>query len=78
MTPPFEQAAFALQAGQLSEPVKTEFGYHLIRVDQRVQKTFEQAQSEIESKMKNALAGEAVKKIRKLTPIVLNEAYFGK
>lgn len=33
MTPAFEDAAFALQKGELSKPVRSEFGYHLIRVD---------------------------------------------
>ncbi len=32
---PFEQAAYALAPGQLSEPVLTQFGYHVIRVDAR-------------------------------------------
>ena len=32
MVPAFEQAAFALAKGQVSEPVRTEFGYHLIEV----------------------------------------------
>ena len=32
MAPEFEQAAFSLKVGELSQPVKTEFGYHLIRV----------------------------------------------
>jgi len=29
----FEQALFSLEVGQTSKPVKTEFGYHLIRLD---------------------------------------------
>jgi peptidyl-prolyl cis-trans isomerase D len=33
--PEFESAAYALRAGEVSEPVLTPFGYHLIRVDER-------------------------------------------
>jgi peptidyl-prolyl cis-trans isomerase D len=35
MVPAFEQAAFSLPVGQVSEPVQTPFGYHLIQVQQR-------------------------------------------
>lgn len=31
MVPAFEEAAFALQVDQVSEPVQTRFGYHLIQ-----------------------------------------------
>lgn len=35
MVPQFEEAAFKLQKGDLSEPVQTQFGWHLIQVDDR-------------------------------------------
>src|SRR5690606_5126033 len=32
MVAPFEEAAFSLEPGEISEPVQTDFGYHLIEV----------------------------------------------
>lgn len=37
MVEPFEQAAFALaEEGQISDPVKTDYGYHLIRLNRKI------------------------------------------
>lgn len=50
MTPAFEEAAFALEPGTLSEPVRSEFGYHLIRVEERrpaEDRSFEQVKEAI-------------------------------
>ncbi len=35
MVAPFAEAAFAMEPGAISEPVETEFGWHVIQVEER-------------------------------------------
>lgn len=37
MVPEFENAVFALETGQVSEPVQTQFGWHVIKMEERRQ-----------------------------------------
>jgi peptidyl-prolyl cis-trans isomerase C len=38
MVPPFEEAAFKLKKGEVGEPFESQFGWHIIRVDDRRQR----------------------------------------
>jgi len=77
MVPAFEQAAFSLPLNQVSEPIKTQFGYHLIRVDKREAKSFDSVKGELQAKMKPEAARESVENLRKSSNVVLEESYFG-
>jgi parvulin-like peptidyl-prolyl isomerase len=78
MVAPFEQAAYALPKGQISEPVKTQFGYHIIRVDDRISKTYDEVKPQIEAKLKADVAKKSVEEVKKEVPVTIDEAYFGK
>lgn len=54
MVPAFDQAAFALAAGELSEPVRTPFGYHLIEAVQILPsevKSFEEVREQLRAEL---------------------------
>lgn len=56
---PFADAAFSMQIGEIRGPVKTQFGYHILKLD-AIQpastKTFEQARADIEAEYRRSEA----------------------
>jgi parvulin-like peptidyl-prolyl isomerase len=78
MVAAFDQAAFALPVGEVSEPVKSQFGYHIIKITARDAKSFEDAKPQIEKDLKPKLAKEALEQVKAHTNVTLNDAYFGK
>jgi peptidyl-prolyl cis-trans isomerase D len=60
MVAPFSEKAFSMQAGEISEPVQTQFGWHLIKVE-KVNPASEQTLEEATDAVRKVLANEEAK-----------------
>ncbi|MBW1614003.1 MAG: SurA N-terminal domain-containing protein, partial [Deltaproteobacteria bacterium] len=61
MVKPFEKLAFSLKKGEIGGPVKTRFGWHIIRVDdikEATVKTFSEVRNQIVTIIKNDISKE--------------------
>jgi peptidyl-prolyl cis-trans isomerase C len=67
MVPEFSKAAFSLKVGEVSQPVKTDLGWYIIRVDDRKQgaaQPYDQVKPAIRNVLLRRKVGELMEKIR--------------
>ena len=73
MVKEFEETAFGLKKGEISQPVKTQFGYHVIQLQERLPGKMDDAKQQIVRDAMESLVAE----LRKGTKTELNPDYFG-
>jgi len=67
MVPEFAEVAFKTEAGKVSDPVKTQFGWHVIKVLEKRQKAFppfDQVKDQVEHFVQQKVQSEAIMKLR--------------
>ena len=72
MVPEFAEAAFKLDKGQISDPVKTQFGWHIIKIeDKRVKPTptFDEVKGQLQNYVARRAQAELVANVRKTATI---------
>lgn len=80
MVKEFEDAAFSLSAGEVSEPIKTIYGYHIIKVNDKRKISFDDSKDKIKKmineKKKKDNFEKIINKIKSENPVIINENYF--
>ena len=77
MVPAFDQVAFSIAVGQISDPVKSQFGYHIIKVETRQEKTYAEVRPDIEKKLVPEMAKKEMDALKASTNVVMDPNYFG-
>ncbi len=77
MVPPFETAAFALKAGEISAPVQSPFGYHVIQVQTHTTKTLAEVKPDIMAQLRPNAARDAVTTLTEKAKVDYNDSFFG-
>ncbi|MBM7620773.1 foldase protein PrsA [Bacillus tianshenii] len=57
MVPAFEEAAFSMEVNEISKPVKSDFGYHIIKVTEKMG-SFEEMREKLEDELRRSKIGQ--------------------
>ena len=72
MVAPFAEAAFSMKPGEISDPVKTQFGWHVIKLeDRRMRKppAFEELEPQLRQQLTQASAQEIIAEVKEAANI---------
>ena len=76
MVKEFDDAAFSLPIEQISNPIKTRYGYHIIQVKKREIPALEDVKEDIVEQLRPQKLEGIVEELKKKNPTTLDEAFF--
>jgi peptidyl-prolyl cis-trans isomerase C len=76
MVPEFEKAAFEAKTGEVTPVVRTQFGYHIIKVDEHETTPFEQVKPTLEKNERQARMQAKLEEMKTNAKVTFNDSYF--
>jgi peptidyl-prolyl cis-trans isomerase C len=76
MVPEFEQAVFGAKSGELTPVVRTQFGYHIIKVDELKTQSLDEVKAELEREIRQKKLQERLDQLKNASAPTFDEAYF--
>ncbi len=77
MVPEFEKATFEAKVGEVTPVVRTQFGYHIIKVDEHNNTPFEQVKPTLEKNERQAKMQAKLEEMKANAKVTFNDSYFG-
>jgi len=77
MVKPFEDAAFAMEAGQVSDPIESQFGWHIIKVEEKSMSAppaLEQVQQQLQQQVMFETFEKSVGTLKETMPVEIPDA----
>ena len=76
IVPTLEETLCSMNPGEISQPVKTPFGYHIVRLESKEAKDFAELKPVLEEKYRSEMAKKTVEEMIAKTKVVKDKEYY--
>jgi peptidyl-prolyl cis-trans isomerase C len=76
MVPEFDHVVFEAPVDEVSQPVRTQFGYHLVQVQERSARPLAEVRPQLEARLKQQQLQDRIEALKNSAKVTFSESYF--